>query len=52
MIAIFKTVTDINYADDAVLFGRPIGQAIATGNPSVRPSVCLSVTLVYCGQTA
>ena len=30
------------------IFGRPIGQAYAIGNPSV----CLSVTLVYCGQTA
>ena len=30
------------------VFGRPIGQAYAIGNPSV----CLSVTLVYCGQTA
>jgi len=27
-------------------------QAYAIGNPSVRPSVRLSVTLVYCGQTA
>ena len=34
------------------IFGRPIGQAYAIGNPSVCLSVCLSVTLVYCGQTA
>ena len=33
---------------EVFVFGRPLGQAIATGNPSV----CLSVTLVYCGQTA
>jgi len=30
------------------VFGRPLGQAYAIGNPSVRPSV----TLVDCGQTA
>ena len=36
----------------SVVFGRPLGQAYAIGNPSVCLSVCLSVTLVYCGQTA
>ena len=32
----------------ALLFGRPLGQAYAIGNPSVCPSVRPSV----CGQTA
>ena len=36
------------FAASTTVFGRPIGQTYAIGNPSV----CLSVTLVYCGQTA
>ena len=42
----------LNYGQCRPFFGRPLGQAYAIGNPSVRPSVRLSVTLVYCGQTA
>ena len=46
-LCLFRVVDEAGLATRQ-LFGRPLGQAIATGNPSV----CLSVTLVYCGQTA
>ena len=44
------TVSEIerDICEKIVIFGRPLGQAYAIGNPSVRPSV----TLVDCGQTA
>jgi len=42
----------VPYESLGTVFGRPLGQAYAIGNPSVRPSVRPSVTLVDCGQTA
>ena len=38
-------------ADVLIVFGRPLGLGLCH-RKSVRPSVRLSVTLVYCGQTA
>ena len=36
------TVSEIerDICEKIVIFGRPLGQAYAIGNPSVRPSVC------------
>ena len=43
-----RLVGRLGFSSASFIFGRPLGQAYATGNPSVRPSV----TLVDCGQTA